>query len=165
MVERASGRMALRSRTLIANRARVLRKDMTEPEVMLWSRLRGRGEGRPVFRRQHPLGAVILDFYCPAAKLAVEIDGSAHWTDEKIAKDEARDRWLAQQGIEVLRIGAGEVYRNLGQVADGVILSAIARIANRWAAPTACPLHHPLFGGRFPSPEIGGGRRSVSSIP
>lgn len=123
--------MALRSRTLIANRARALRKNMSDPEVMLWSRLRGRGEGRPVFRRQYPMGSIILDFYCPAAKLAVEVDGSTHWNDEKTAKDDARDRWLAQQGVTVLRIAASEVYRSLGEVADGVVLRALELTANR----------------------------------
>ena len=120
--------MALRSKTKIANRARVLRKAMTEPEVILWSRLRGRGDGWPVFRRQHPIGSIILDFYCPAAKLAVEIDGSTHWTDEQRAKDEARDAWLASQGIRVLRFGASSVFHNLGEVVDAVILAAVERI-------------------------------------
>ncbi|MGH6909954.1 MAG: endonuclease domain-containing protein [Phenylobacterium sp.] len=123
--------MALRSRTLIANRARALRKSMSDPEVMLWSRLRGRGEGRPVFRRQYPMGSIIFDFYCPAAKLAIEVDGSTHWSDEKIVKDAARDRWLAHQGVTVLRIAASEVYRNLGEVADGVVLRALELSANR----------------------------------
>jgi very-short-patch-repair endonuclease len=104
---------------------------MTEPEVMLWSRLRGRGDGRPVFRRQHPLGGIILDFYCPAAKLAVEIDGSTHWTDEQIAKDRARDAWLNGQGIRVLRIGASEVFNNLSDVVDAVLLAAEERISHR----------------------------------
>ncbi|MDB5426094.1 MAG: hypothetical protein JWR43_69, partial [Phenylobacterium sp.] len=69
---------------------------MTEPEVMLWSRLRRRLPDQPVFRRQHPMGPYILDFYCPAAKLAVEVDGSTHWEDEQIAHDERRDAWLAR---------------------------------------------------------------------
>ena len=123
--------MALRSPTKIANRARVLRKAMTEPEVMLLSRLRGRGNDRPVFRRQHPFRSVILDFYCPAAKLAVEIDGSTHWTDEQIAKDRARDAWLHGLGILVIRIGASEVFNNLGAVTDSVLLAAEARISGR----------------------------------
>ena len=55
-------------RTLITNRARALRKAMTSPEVRLWARLRGRGPQRPTFRRQHPLGSIILDFYCPSVK-------------------------------------------------------------------------------------------------
>jgi very-short-patch-repair endonuclease len=65
-----------------------------------------------------------LDFYCPAARLAVEIDGSTHWDDDKRAKDAARDRWLRSQGIAVLRVEAGKLYRDLGGVADGVILRA-----------------------------------------
>jgi len=115
----------------IVKRARALRKAMTEPEVMLWSRLKGRGKGQPIFRRQFAYESMIFDFYCPAARLAVEIDGSTHWDDEKRAKDEARDRWLATRGIEVLRIGAGTVYRELGLVADGLILRALARIEAR----------------------------------
>ncbi|HEX7946604.1 MAG TPA: DUF559 domain-containing protein [Phenylobacterium sp.] len=123
--------MALRSTTRIANRARSLRRALTEPEVMLWSRLKGRGHGRPVFRCQHPIGSIILDFYCPAAKLAVEVDGRTHWDDDAIEKDRRRDAWLATQGIAVTRVGAGEVCNNLGQVADGIILRAEARIAGR----------------------------------
>jgi very-short-patch-repair endonuclease len=101
---------------------------MTEPEVMLWSRLKTRGTDKPIFRRQYVYESMIFDFYCPAAKLAVEIDGSAHWGEDKRSRDESRDRWLAERGIEVLRIGAGKVYRNLSGVADGVILAAEARI-------------------------------------
>ena len=71
---------------------------------------------------------MIFDFYCPAAKLAVEIDGATHWTDEKRGRDEARDRWLAGCGISVMRIGAGAVYQSLSHVADGVILRALALI-------------------------------------
>jgi very-short-patch-repair endonuclease len=121
----------LRHPTLISNRARASRKDMTEPEVMLWSRLRGRSADRPTFRRQHAIGSIILDFYCPSAKLAIEVDGSTHWSDEQRATDAARDAWLASQGIAVMRIGAGEVYRNLGQVVDGILRRAEELIAAR----------------------------------
>jgi len=51
---------------------------MTLPEVVLWQHLRGRHFSGPRFRRQHPAGPYVLDFYCPAAKLAVEIDGYVH---------------------------------------------------------------------------------------
>ncbi len=121
--------MAPRTSLLIAKRARAFRRALTEPEAMLWSRLKGRGRDRPIFRRQFAFATVILDFYCPAAKLAVEIDGATHWEDEKRAKDSARDRWLKSNGIEVLRIGADEVYRGLGDVADQVIQRALERIA------------------------------------
>jgi len=105
-VEGASRRKALRN-TLITKRARALRKTMSEPEVMLWQRLRGRGPDKPTFRRQHPFGKIIVDFYCPAARLAVEVDGATHWDDEARAKDEARDRWLMKQGVHVHRVPAG----------------------------------------------------------
>ena len=104
---------------------------MSEPEVMLWSRLRGRGEGRPTFRRQHVKGSIILDFYCPSARLAVEVDGRTHWDDDAQAKDAARDAWLRTQGVTVMRIGTGSVYRNLGQVIDGIFLRAEALIRSR----------------------------------
>ena len=116
-------------RTLITNRARTLRKATSEPEVMLWSRLRGRGPDKPTFRRQHPFGSIILDFYCPAARLAVEVDGATHWDDEAQAKDAARDRWLGRQGIEVMRIPASRVFHDLGGVTDGILLRAQARMA------------------------------------
>ena len=111
-------------RTLIANRARAMRKAMTEPEVMLWSRLRGRGDGKPTFRRQQAVGSSILDFYCPAARLAVEVDGAAHWDDDAIAKDAARDLWLDGQGISVLRIPAASIYQDLSGVVDGILRRA-----------------------------------------
>ncbi len=115
----------------IVKRARALRKTMTEPEIMLWSRLKGRGRGQPIFRRQFAYEAMIFDFYCPAAKLAVEIDGATHWSEEKRAKDEARDAWLTGRGITVLRIGAGAVFHDLSVVSDGVILRALELIAAR----------------------------------
>jgi very-short-patch-repair endonuclease len=119
MVEGAGG--VLR-RTLTTNRARALRKAMTEPEIMLWSRLRGRGPDRPAFRRQHPFGALILDFYCASVRLAVEVDGATHWDAAAQARDAARDRWLAAQGVTVMRVPAGWIYRDLGGVADAVLL-------------------------------------------
>jgi len=109
-------------RTLITTRARALRKAMTEPEVMLWSRLRGRREDRPTFRRQHPFGSIILDFYCPSARLAIELDGATHWDEDARRRDAARDQWLARQGVTVLRVPAGWVYRDLGGVVDAILL-------------------------------------------
>jgi very-short-patch-repair endonuclease len=123
--------MAVGTANRIAIRARRFQKRLTESEVMLWSRLKGRGLDRPIFRRQVPMGSIIVDFYCPAAKLVVEVDGRTHWDDRAQAKDAARDHWLALQGISVMRIGAGAVYRNLSQVVDGIVLRAEARIAGR----------------------------------
>jgi very-short-patch-repair endonuclease len=120
--------MDAKTTDLIAKRARAFRRALTEPEVMLWSSLKGRGRGRPVFRRQVACGSIILDFYCPSARLAVEIDGSTHWSEEKRAKDAARDAWLAGKGIEVLRLEASWVYRDLSASADAVLLRAEERI-------------------------------------
>jgi very-short-patch-repair endonuclease len=116
-------------RTLIADRARAMRRAMSEPEVMLWSRLRGRGPEKPTFRRQHPFGRVILDFYCPAARLAIEVDGRTHWDDEAQDRDAARDRWLNGQGIEVMRVPASRIYHDLPGVTDAILRCAEARVA------------------------------------
>ncbi|HEY9218497.1 MAG TPA: endonuclease domain-containing protein [Phenylobacterium sp.] len=108
-------------------RARRFRRAMTEPEVILWSRLRGRLPDRPVFRRQVPLGGYVLDFYCPAAKLVVEVDGHHHFTEAGEARDERRDAWLKARGLEVVRVGAARVFAAAGEVADGLILLACER--------------------------------------
>jgi very-short-patch-repair endonuclease len=109
---------------LITNRARSLRKTMSPPEVMLWIRLRGRAADRPIFRRQHPIGSIIIDFYCPSARLAVEVDGATHWEEVRSERDAARDLWLEKQGVDVIRIPASEVYRDAAAVADSIFLRA-----------------------------------------
>jgi very-short-patch-repair endonuclease len=107
---------------LITNRARAMRKVMSEPEVILWSRLRGRDGERPTFRRQHPFGPFVLDFYCPSLRLAVEVDGATHDDDKAQRRDAARDKWLAEQGVEVFRVPALRVYRDLSGVMDGILI-------------------------------------------
>ena len=83
--------------------ARRLRRDQTDEEKQLWRALRaGRFAGFK-FRRQHPLDPFILDFYCPAAKLSIELDGFQHGLPEQRQRDEAREEFLDQQGIEELR--------------------------------------------------------------
>jgi very-short-patch-repair endonuclease len=109
-------------RTMITTRARAMRKAMTEPEVILWTRLRGRAEDRPTFRRQHPFGSIILDFYCPSLRLAIEVDGATHWDDEAQLRDAARDRWLAGQGVHTVRIPASRIYHDLDGVMDEILL-------------------------------------------
>ena len=89
--------------------ARALRRAMTLPEVLLWQALRGGQVGGMRFRRQHPIGPYVLDFYCPAIRLAVEIDGAAHDIPERADHDLRRDAWLAAQGIRVLRVLAADV--------------------------------------------------------
>src|SRR5689334_11687413 len=87
------------------------RRKMPLPEALLCQRLRR----RPCnigFRRQHPLGRYVLDFYCAAAKLAIEIDGIAHDMGDRPQRDEIRTAWLEAQGLQVLRIAARDVLRD-----------------------------------------------------
>ncbi len=109
--------------------ARRFRKNLTEPELWLWLRLRDRSDDNPAFRNQHPIGPYILDFYCPQAKLCIEVDGTFHSRDERIAKDAIRDAYLAEIGIRTYRIFAGDVAEDADEAANGVILIALERIA------------------------------------
>ena len=101
----------------VAN-ARRLRREQTEEEKELWRALRaGRFAGFK-FRRQHPAKGYILDFYCPAAKLCVELDGFQHGLPEQHRRDEERQKSLAAQGIEELRFWNHQWKKNR----DGVLL-------------------------------------------
>lgn len=108
-------------------RARELRGRLTLPEVLLWQALRGRRLGAARFRRQHPVGPFILDFYCEAARLAVEVDGAGHDDPDQMRHDARRTEWLALRGIEVLRIPATEVLNNL----EGVLAGLSVRVSGR----------------------------------
>ena len=108
-------------------RARALRRKMTLPEVLLWRALRKRRLGKTRFRRQHPVGPFILDFYCEATQLAVEVDGSGHEDPDQMRYDAERTEWLTLRGIEVLRIPATAVLNNL----DGVLAGLNARASRR----------------------------------
>ena len=81
-----------------------LRKAMMLPEVLLWKAIKGRRLDGLHFRKQHPVGPYILDFYCDSARLCVEVDGYSHGTGARPERDERRDAWLAAQGIRTLRI-------------------------------------------------------------
>ncbi len=98
----------MRGSTVTLKRAKRLRREMTLPEVVLWQELRRRQLAKH-FRRQHPAGPYVLDFYCSSAKLAVEVDGAAHDFVAQALHDERRDAWLGEQGIRVLRFAAAEV--------------------------------------------------------
>ena len=98
---------------------------MSLPEVLLWQQLRKEPDGVQ-FRRQHPAGPYLLDFYCATANLAIEVDGEAHNYGNRPARDLVRDKWLDEQGVRTLRIPAVEVLKNL----DGVLqaISAALRV-------------------------------------
>jgi len=99
---------------------------MSLPEIVLWQALRRGQLGALRFRRQHPVGPYILDFYCPSAHLAIEVDGLAHDTAPQAHHDERRRTWLAQRGITVLRIGDNDLLKddNLDGVLRGIEVAA-----------------------------------------
>ena len=101
---------------------------MSVPEARLWNRLRWRESGRPIFRRQHPIGPYILDFFCAKANLAVEIDGMSHDTGDRPRRDERRDAWLAKHGVMVVRISARELMQNIDEAADAIVRAAAERL-------------------------------------
>ncbi|MDP2030933.1 MAG: endonuclease domain-containing protein [Thiobacillus sp.] len=89
--------------------ARLLRTSMTDAEHMLWQRIRRKQIQGVQFYRQKPLLAFIVDFYCPAAKLVVELDGSQHAESAHLAKDQTRDAVLAGLGLRVVRFDNRQV--------------------------------------------------------
>jgi very-short-patch-repair endonuclease len=101
-------------------RARKQRREMSKPEVMLWQQLRADPEGIR-FRRQHPVGPFVLDFYCAVAKLAIEVDGIVHDMGDQPEFDARRTAWLEGQGSDVLRVPATDVLRDPVEVADAII--------------------------------------------
>jgi very-short-patch-repair endonuclease len=104
---------------------------MTLPDVVLWrAALRRAAVGDLRFRRQHPIGPYILDFYCPKARLAVEVDGAAHDLPQQAAHDAQGAAWLREQGIRVLRVPAGDVLRD--EALDGVLDTIIAMAGARF---------------------------------
>jgi len=98
--------------------ARRLRRTMTLPEVLLWQALR---HVDVIIRRQHPCGPFVVDFYCPAAKLVIEIEGIVHAMGDRPQRDEARFAWLEGRGYRVVRIPASEVLADVGEVSQAII--------------------------------------------
>ena len=98
--------------------ARELRRRSTEAERLLWDHLRNRRLAGLKFRRQHPLGPYIVDFYCAAHRLIVEVDGPIHaYTQEQ---DTIRSEWLDRYGYRVLRFTNEEVLYSLESVLERI---------------------------------------------
>lgn len=98
-----------RYRKTLKEPARVLRTNMTDAEQVLWHRIRRKQIQNVQFYRQKPLLSFIVDFYSPAAKLVVELDGSQHLEAGHQAEDQARDAALADLGLHVLRFDNRQV--------------------------------------------------------
>ncbi len=109
--------------------AREMRKEPTRAEDVLWEALRGRRLDGLRFRRQHPVERFALDFYCPIAKLAVEVDGDVH--DQQRERDEERDAHIAAFGYHTLRFRNEEVLHDLPAVLARISALAAERRAPR----------------------------------
>ena len=125
----------------VEKRARKLRSEMSLPEGLLWRELRKRPGGFK-FRRQHPAGVYVLDFYCPAEKLAVEVDGFAHDSIRAAKADAARSHFLRSQRIVTTRIPAKAVLEDLNAVVVRLVEICDMRV-RRCSEDSPVPLHHP----------------------
>ncbi|MCB0665939.1 MAG: DUF559 domain-containing protein [Saprospiraceae bacterium] len=99
-------------RSILIERARQLRRNPTRSEAILWDELKGKKLGVR-FRRQHPLGKYIFDFYCHSAKLAIELDGNYHNRNHQKLLDVERERDIISWGIKVIRFPDEEINTNL----------------------------------------------------
>ena len=100
--------------------ARELRKNMTDAEKRLWAKIRMRQMGGHQFYRQRAIGNYIVDFYCPKAKLVLEVDGGQHYSDEQIEIDKKRSSYLNKLGLKVMRFTNLDVLNNIDVVLDEI---------------------------------------------
>ncbi|MFC1949254.1 endonuclease domain-containing protein [Chloroflexota bacterium] len=97
--------------------SRQLRTSMTDAEKRLWAKIRMRQLKGHQFYRQKPIGDYIVDFFCPEAKLVIEVDGSHHLVGETIEYDRVRDEYLSSLDLRILRFTNNDVLTNI----DGVV--------------------------------------------
>lgn len=104
---------------LIFANAKHLRKNMTDAEIFLWMYLKNGIEGLK-FRRQHPIGVYIADFYCHKVKLIIEADGSIHNRIEIIEKDQQKEKDLKDWGYNIIRFTNKQILSNTDFVIDKI---------------------------------------------
>ncbi|MBI5031063.1 MAG: endonuclease domain-containing protein [Chloroflexi bacterium] len=110
----------------ILKHARDLRKPLTPPETLLWSRLRNRQLGRFKFRRQHPIGRYIVDFCCTETRLVIELDGDSHAEQEEY--DRKRTQEIVEQGYHEMRFNNRDVFKNLDGILEMILLDCESTI-------------------------------------
>jgi very-short-patch-repair endonuclease len=108
------------------DKARLLRNYMTGAEKIVWDKLKNRKVFRARFRRQHPIGIFIVDFYCHEYKLAIEIDGEIHLKNEVIEYDDGRTHDIEKLGIKILRFTNNEVFIDLKKVIEEILKTIAA---------------------------------------
>ena len=115
----------------LKEKARQLRKNSTDSESILWSRLRGKQLMGVQFYRQKPIGNYIVDFFAPRVKLVVEVDGSQHRQENNLQRDNIRDAYLARSGLESLRFNSWEVLRETDAVVEIIYRRIVERLKER----------------------------------
>ena len=93
---------------------------MTDAERVLWSILRGKQLDGFRFRRQVPLGPFVADFFCPEARLIIEVDGAQHFEEDNLWRDWSRTQWLEAQRFRVIRFTNDDVFQRAGDVAEEI---------------------------------------------
>ena len=117
-----------------------LRKNMTDTERLLWSRLRRKQILDVQFYRQKPIGNNIVDFYAPKAKLVVEVDGSQHLEEKHIEEDKRRDAYLTGQGLCVLRFNNLQIFQELDSVMEVIYKAVMEKLEREGFLKTPpCP--------------------------
>ncbi len=101
--------------------ARRLRRNMTDAERLLWSKLRNKQLENQKFRRQHPLGPYVVDFYCPTKCLVIEVDGGQHYTHKGEQRDKRREEYLTKYGLIILRYSDKDILTNLNIVLQDIL--------------------------------------------
>ncbi len=109
------GGMFSQAHPVVFENAKALRKNITEAEKVLWGYLKGGLNGLK-FRRQHPIGFYIADFYCHAVKLVIELDGKIHDKPEVKILDEQRESELKKWGYEIIRFTNEELFQNIEKI-------------------------------------------------
>jgi very-short-patch-repair endonuclease len=109
--------------------AREMRGRLTDAEALLWMLLRNRRMAGAKFRRQHPVGRYILDFYCDEKKLGIELDGGQH--GDAIGYDQQRDGWLQSQGIRILRFWNNQMLAETEAVMEAIYEAEVVTRTNR----------------------------------
>ena len=104
----------------LKDNARRLRRNLTDSEAALWSRLRNKQLLGVQFYRQKPIGEHIVDFFAPRAQLVVEVDGSQHLGGDHALKDRSRDRYLVSLGLKVVRFNSREVLEERDAVVEAI---------------------------------------------
>ena len=101
---------------ILLERRRELRKNLTPEEIVMWKALKSKQIESFKWRKQHPIDSYILDFYCPKAKLCIELDGKKHYTFQGAKEDEIRSRHLKSKGIRIIRFENRLIWENLEEV-------------------------------------------------